>query len=159
MEITFMEKEPYPSYDRFECRNCLMYPTFMIKDGEEFFVFNRREPDKVYLIREGENQKRHLIMTGGRYFKFHGEYDDPLVMLEDVIRSRHRFTDFNEMFWCSIEKNRYEDFHGNRIEVSAAFHYRIYDTDLLAKIKHIVDLIKKEKYEEAEATLNASQAK
>ena len=40
-------------------------------------------------------------------------------------------------------------FHGNRNEVSAAFHYRIYDKELSHIIKQIVECINKEKWTEA----------
>ena len=57
--IKIIEKEPYKNFDNWNNRECLMYPTMMIKDGKEHFIFNRREPDAEY--QEKENQKRNAI--------------------------------------------------------------------------------------------------
>ena len=35
--IKIIEKEPYKNFDNWNNRECLMYPTMMIKDGKEHF--------------------------------------------------------------------------------------------------------------------------
>ena len=35
--IKIIEKEPYKNYDNWNMRECLMYPTMMIKDGKRAF--------------------------------------------------------------------------------------------------------------------------
>lgn len=54
--IKFIEKERYYD-DSSYTGSCYYYPTYMIKDGEEFFVFNRREPDDEWKIKEDKARK------------------------------------------------------------------------------------------------------
>ena len=42
--IEFIEKERYYNDSAFTGQ-CWMYPTFMVKGGIEYFMWNRREPD------------------------------------------------------------------------------------------------------------------
>lgn len=148
--IVFIEKEPFYDNSPFSGQ-CHMYPTYMVKDGEEYFVFNRRDPDNSWALDENEQRKKHLLSTGGAYFKFNGYYNDPLEMLARVIERKHHFTQPESMYYCEDMERGYADFHGNRREVSAAFHYRIYDVALHEKIRRVVNLINKEAWEDAEA--------
>lgn len=86
--IKIIEKEPYKNYDEFNNRECLMYPTMMIKDGKEYFIFNRREPNAEY--QEKENQKRIEILerTDGKYTMFYGKFENPFEMLKEIIREK-----------------------------------------------------------------------
>lgn len=65
-------------------------------------------------------------------------YDDPMDMIAEMKARKHTFTEPDDLF---IDRRGHKcygegfvDFHGNRREVSAAFHYRIYDEALLEKI-------------------------
>ena len=49
--IEFIEKEPYYDYSTFTGQ-CYMYPTFMVKDGKEYFMFNRLDPDDGWKLRK-----------------------------------------------------------------------------------------------------------
>lgn len=123
-----------------------MYPTVMKKDGREFFMFNRRDPDETYRLNEQEAFKKMLIANDGKYFKFNGFYDDPFEMLREVAERKHTFTE-------KIEKvldysGNTLNFHGNRREVSAAFFYRIYDGEMQAKIEEAVKHIFAKEYGE-----------
>ena len=139
--IEIIEKESYFDDSPFTGQ-FFMYPTYMVKDGKEYFMFNRREPDDPWKLRENEERKAFLISNGGRYFKFHGFYDDPIEMLKEICERRHTFTEPEEENYIgSLEEHGFIDFHGNRREVSAAFHYRIYDTEMAKEIKEIVHLI------------------
>lgn len=55
--IEFIEKERYYDDSPF-IGQCYMYPTYMIKDGKEYFVFNRREPDDKWKIEENDARKK-----------------------------------------------------------------------------------------------------
>lgn len=126
---------------------CFLYPTYMVKDGKEYFMFNRREPDDPWKLRENEERKVFLISNGGRYFKIHGFYDDPFEMLKEISDRKHTFTEPEEENYIgSLEKNGFIDFHGNRVEVSAAFHYRIYDKKMAKEIREIVCLIHRKEW-------------
>lgn len=136
--IKFIEK------DGWLCRSlyagdCMMYPIFMLKDGKEYFVVNRREPSESWKDKEREAQIAELLANDGTYFHFHGLYADPFEMLKEMAERGHTFRDPDELFDDCRDNPGYGsgfvDFHGNRNEVSAAFHYRIYDAALLEKIK------------------------
>ncbi len=66
-------------------------------------------------------------------------------MLKEMAERGHTFCDPDELFDdCRNNPGygaRFVDFHGNRNEVSAAFHYRIYDDELLERIKEAADPI------------------
>ena len=153
--IQIIEKEPY-FYQSPYSGNCYMYPTYMVKDGKEFFMFNRREPDDSWELRKNDERKNHLLSTGGAYFKFNGFYDDPIEMLAKIVERKHHFTDPKSVWWSDFERNGFVDFHGNRCEVSAAFHYRIYDRGLAAKIEKAVGHINREEWCAAKEMLDMS---
>lgn len=144
--IEIVEKERYFDDSAFTGQ-CFMYPTYMVKDGKEYFMFNRREPDDPWKLRENDERKAFLISNGGKYFKFHGFYDDPFEMLKEICERRHTFTDpEKENYFGSLEEHGFIDFHGNRREVSAAFHYRIYDPEMAREIQEIVRLIHRKEW-------------
>ena len=120
--------------------DCMMYPVFMIKDGKEYFVVNRREPEESWKEKEREAQIAEMLANDGAYIRFCGFYADPLEMLAEMEMRDHIFSDPDDLFLdCRNNLKGYGegfvDFHGNRNEVSAAFHYRIYDVALLEEVK------------------------
>lgn len=142
--IGFIEKEPWYD-DSLFIGGCYMYPNFMVKDGKELFMFNRRFPQARYEDAEDEARKKQLISTDGKYFKFHSYKDDPLELLKIAADRRHTFCDPESLWWSDYDKNGYMDFHGNFREVSAAFYYRIYDAELIERIRAATQhLIQKE---------------
>lgn len=143
--IEIIEKERYYD-DSLFTGQCYMYPTYMVKGGKEYFMFNRREPDDSWNIKKNEMRKKQLIETEGAYFKFNGLYSDPLEMIEEIAERKHHFTDPDSMYYCGIEECGFLDFHGNRNEVSAAFHYRIYDKGLAEQIQKAVEMLNAENW-------------
>lgn len=119
-----------------------MYPVFMLKDGREYFVQNRREPDDNWKKEDLERRKAELLANDGAYVRFHGFYSDPLEMLAEIEKRGHTFTEPDSLFVdCRSSKaygEGFVDFHGNLNEVSAAFHYRIYDMYFLNAVKEAV---------------------
>ncbi len=144
--IQIIEKEPYYDDSPFTGK-CWRHPTYMAKDGKEHFMFNRTEPQPPYKAAEDEARKNFLISTNGRYMKFNGYKDDPLEMLKIAAERKHHFTDPENIWWCDFEERGYTDFHGNFREVSAAFHYRIYDAELISAIKEAAENLKAERWE------------
>lgn len=57
--IKFIEKERYYD-DSPYTGSCYYYPTYMVKDEKEFFVFNRRDPDDEWKIKEDEKKKKSV---------------------------------------------------------------------------------------------------
>lgn len=136
--VEFFEKEPYYD-DSLFTGQCWMYPVFMLKDGKEYFVQNRREPDDSWKKEALERRKAELIANGGAYVSFYGFCPGPLEMLTEMEERGHTFTEPDGLFVdCRSSESYGEgfvDFHGNRNEVSAAFYYRIYDMDFLKAVK------------------------
>ena len=152
--IKIIEKEPYKSYDNWNNRECLMYPTMMIKDGKEHFIFNRREPGAEY--QEQENQKRieKLIQTDGKYTVFYGAFENPFEMLKEIINKKDLIiTNSQDIFDKRMTNEESIDFHGNRENYSSAFMYRIYDKKLENDLREIVEYINKKEWDIAEGVL------
>lgn len=146
--IEFIEKEmwtdthPYIGDD--------LIPVFMVKDGVEYFVMNRRAfitGGGLYGAQGDEDLKiaKYMLMqNGGRYFTFIGDAD-PADMLQQMQKRGHTFRDPDTLFDKCDEKcygGGFTDFRGNRNEVSAAFHYRIYDNEFAeALIKQALNFV------------------
>ena len=139
--IIFLEKEEltFESEDGYR----LYRPVYMLKDGVEYFVVNRLVADRdvswgKYDVKrsndEIERYKKFLEKNDGKYFKFNGSFDDLFEMLNDMKEHKHTFTS-NELLYYNSANDRIVDFHGNRREASAAFHYRIYDTQMVERLK------------------------
>lgn len=156
--IEIIEKEPYYDDSMF-IGQCLRYPTYMLKDGKEFFMFNRREPDDKWQLEENEARKQQLIDNDGAFFKFNGYYENPFDMLKEVATRRHNFVDPNNLYRSAIETNGFLDFHGNRQEVSAAFFYRIYDAAMAERVQTAVELINQKQWDKALAVINGNNGK
>ena len=141
--ITFIEKAPYES-------NTLWfkgkyYPNYMLKDGAEYFLWNRAEPSDRFDNEEYEERKKHLIENGGTYFKFydHSKHNHPLDILKWVIDKGYTFEKCTKAQYLSDGKCF--DFSGNLRQVSSAFFYRIYDKALADEIIALLKTAKKEK--------------
>jgi len=139
--ITFIEKAPWE--DKSPFTGDTYYPTYMVKNGVEYFVMNRAESESGHGVYPSpnaklESAKAELIANGGSFFKLHGFYDDPAEMLKEMQERGHTFTEPEDIFMVCDSSGYgggFTDFLGNRNEVSAAFHYRIYDSALLDALK------------------------
>lgn len=155
--LKFIEKEPYKSYDNWNMNYCLMYPNFMIKDGKEFFIVNRREPNPRY--RKDEEIQgfiEQLKGNNGSYITFYGSDKNPIDMLKSIVERQFSFVEPTDLFKKS-ESNDFVDFHGNFNEFAAAFRYRIYDFEILKSIEKIVSLINNKDWEKANNEIYALQ--
>lgn len=132
--------------------NCWRFPMYMVKGDERYFVINRCEPEPTAISKN--DRKRilaHLVKTKGAYTRFHAPYESPFALLSFVCYRKHTFV--KSSLGLFRENNDSVDFSGNLNEVSSAFQYRIYDKDILDRIRVIVDLIQKKKYDEAKRLL------
>ena len=140
--IKFIEKEPYKNYDNWNERECLMYPNVMIKEGKEYFVFNRREPDQEYKKMKNQKILNKLKETDGKYTIFYGDFENPFEMLKDIIVNKHLIISNKDIiFDKTMTDEESIDFHGNRDVYASAFMYRIFDKDLEKDLRAIVTLI------------------
>ena len=148
--ITFTEGEPFVSSGSFAPTRQTLVPVHMVKDGAEYFVANISVTGgnytEDYNRRQMEGYKTQLLQTGGRYFKFNGQYDNPEDMIAEMLERGHTFVQSDDLFLAPPPGSYgagFTDFHGNRNEVSAAFHYRVFDRAyadrLRAAVKPITD--------------------
>ena len=144
--IEFIEKEPWRD-DNTLTGCCNMYPNFMVKNGNEFFMFNRREPDYSWKDYEIQAHKQQLLDNDGAYFTFCG-YENPFEMIREIAERKHHFANPKDLYRCGIDKKGSLDFHGNRKEVSAAFFYRIYDVDIAKKVETAVTMLVAEQWDD-----------
>lgn len=152
--IKIIEKEPYKNYDSWNERECLMYPVFMIKDGKEYFVLNRREPISDYDNEENKKRIEKLKQTGGKYTIFYGAFENPFEMLKEIINKKDLIiTNSQDIFDRRMTNEEAIDFHGNRENYSSAFMYRIYDKKLEKDLREIVEYINKKEWDIAEGVL------
>ena len=157
--IKFIEKEPYEATDRFNGERCLMYPNYMVKDGKEYFIMNRRVSQSSQEDYELNRRIEELKSNNGVYTRFYGFYYKPTELLSKIIERNHSFqypTDKVEKLFDSSLVPNYDicDFHGDLNEVSAAFKYRIYDTEYVEKLKTVVKYILNKEWEKATVSLD-----
>lgn len=143
--IEFIEGEPFVSSGAFTPTRQTLVPVRMIKDGIEYFVSNLPIAGGNYSPehhrKDLDGYKEQLLRTGGQYFKFHGLYDDPEDMIAEMQERGHSFVDPGGLFLESLPQGYgagFTDFRGNRNEVSAAFHYRVFDRAYAEKLRELV---------------------
>lgn len=148
-EIKIIEKEPW-----FDTRPFIgprwIYPTYMVKNGVEYFMFNRTSSESSTDKDQRESRTKQLLDNGGMFFRFYGYKDNPLAYLWEVVKGKCTFTPYYDI--PGIDKDNeqgYVDFGGNLNEVSAAFDYRIYDNELATLVETVFNLICEKKYDEA----------
>ena len=142
--ITFIEKEPFNS-SVIPGRTHRLISVFMVKDGVECFVKNRRADitDDGSLWAEQQNAdiklaKSMLLSNSGIFYKLHGAYENPFEMVRWIKANNFTFGNPKELFYMCDEKGYgagFTDFSGNLNEYSAAFKYRIYDEEMVRQLK------------------------
>jgi len=138
MIIAFIEKDPYKV--QISHHRMVLLPTYMIKDGKEYFV-------KSVTISGGnyspEDDKQKLEAIKQQLISTNGAYDNPLDMLKEIEVRGHTFSEphLDRLFTnCDMEfyGAGFVDFAGDRREVSAAFSYSVYDRSLVEELKRKV---------------------
>jgi len=146
MSVTFVNGESF--IERYGITGNGEYtPVFMEKDGKRLFIRNIVRPLRAadYLwckyeyersIEETEKAKEHLIQTDGKWYCSHGINKNPFEFIKWVQEHKYTF----QVWGGSLFKEHkdFTDFHGNLVEYSAAFSYRIYDEAVLSELKSIV---------------------
>ena len=159
--IDFQEREPFISNGTFSPTRQNLVPIYMIKDGVEYFVANLPIESGSYSPahhrREMDGYKSQLLQTNGKYFKFNGFYRDPEKMIVEMIERGQTFVDPDKLFTESPEGHYgagFVSFWGNRNEVSAAFHYRIFDREYAAKLMEQIRPLLEKKGRKKHAKIN-----
>lgn len=138
--IEFIEKEPYNINTLWAKEQ--YYPCYMVKDGAEFFLWNRSKSSDRFEKEDIERRKQQLVDNGGAYFKFydHSSHDSPIDLLDWLSAKKLTLrTDFTAQ---TFAEGKYFDFHGNLNECSCAFFYRIYDKNIVKEVwKKMIYLI------------------
>lgn len=139
-QISFIEKEPHKSETIYF--NGIYYPTFMVKNSEHYFLYNRSVPAS-YGDEELQNaRKQQLIDNGGAYFKFHdhSKHNSPIELLKWI---KEKGFHLDKRYTAKIlSDGKTFDFHGNLREISCAFFYRIFDKDMAKEIQEIISTIR-----------------
>ena len=145
MSIYFVEKPSrYEDGKKF-------YLVYMVKDKKEYFVFTEKSPAERWEQEEYKRRKQQLIANNGAFVRFGGYFDDPLEMLAAMARGKHHFNDPDNLYRGGFEKYGFLDFHGNRVEITASFNFRIYNRELASKIWEAAEYIRREEWDKAQS--------
>lgn len=152
--ITFIEKSTYESSYGWGSTGDFT-PVFMLKDGKEYFVHNlvRQTSGESGLWRQYQNERNveidknlreQLSTNEGKFLTFYSRNENPIDFLYWIKENDFTLEIMGELMTpaSSDGAEQFTDFHGNVVEYSAAFHYRIYDSDLLNQIKDIANVCK-----------------
>ena len=128
-----------------------MTPVYMIKDGERHFMWNKRSPgDRIEEMNDKERTVQ-LVANDGMFITFHS----PMPPLDLLMMFARRKLALEKSCIAGKENIRYESefkcwtLAGNTKEVSAAFHFRIYDKRLAEIAEKAIRAIKSKSYDEA----------
>lgn len=129
------------------------FPTYMRKNGKDYFMFNRLSTADPT---EDDNMKMQLFENEGAYFCFYGACPDPIEMLTDMANAHCGFKkDGATIRFRMIENTELWDFSGSKgLFVGTAFLYRVYDADLAEKIKAVTEHINRKEWHKALAVIN-----
>lgn len=127
-------------------------PIYAMLNGKKCFVRNSvkginhstygwNEYEKNKNERELKKVKESLIEHDGKYITFHSLYDNPFELLEWIKEKGYTLEVYPEFFRKSSNED-FTDFHGNSCEYSCAFHYRIYDEEMIKQLEEIVSGMK-----------------
>lgn len=141
--INFIEKTPYSMNTIFFVGK--HFPTYMIKNGEEYFLFGRPEPQSKHEEDEMNARKKQLILNNGAYFTFfdHSGFHDPINFLKWVIQKKYTFE--KGTIASTRSDGKTFDFKGNLRECSCAFFYRIFEKTIIDEINQLLENAKKQK--------------
>lgn len=114
-------------------------PYHFIKDGKKYFIGNLITNSTVWAC-DNDSQRakvsrwlKCLRSSDYKYITFNGLFINPIDLLQWVKESGRTLRD--PQF---VKGDSFTDFIGNVVERSSSFHYRIYDEELLNKIKSCV---------------------
>ena len=136
-KIQFIEKEPV--FNRTYIWAAPKYfPCYMLKDGVEYFLWNRAEPPARFDQEDCENRKQQLLENGGAFFQFydHSRHNSPIDFLNWVKENNYSLVKDSTAQILSDGKTF--NFHGNLNEVSCAFFYRIFDKQMSDKVSALI---------------------
>lgn len=140
--IQFIEKEPFSNLNVLWAAP-KYFPCFMLKDGIEYFLWNRAEPSDRFDREDYESRKKQLLENGGAFFKFydHSGHNSPTNFLNWIKENKYSLVkDFTAQV---LSDNKTFDFHGNLNEVSCAFFYRIFDKQMIEKVSALIQSLPK----------------
>lgn len=144
---TLVKKESYPApYGNYSSATFTPY-YFIGPDGIEHFICNlvtrTNDPYRsdASQRRQIAHHLRSLRKNGYRCLRFHGRREDPFAFLEWLKQHDYTLEIQGELF--DFSDRNWVDFHGNVVEYSAAFMYRIYDREYLAELLQALHTVKR----------------
>jgi hypothetical protein len=138
----------------------LFTPVYVIANGRTYFLHNFiqqidgeslawRKMKNEQNAKEDARHREQLISNDGKWVTFYGHDQNPIDFLKWVSDQNYTIEIWRNLFYTEEEpedRTPYTDFHGNLVEYSAAFHYRIFDPELLEQIKAECKNIRQRKY-------------
>jgi hypothetical protein len=133
VKVLVQNREPH--YDQFECKYTTLTDVYAFQDGKKIFIeaFNLKswqlEEMKKLIITLHKAKK---IST----HKFYGHTKTPLQFVHWMKENNYTFdTVYSDKLRCQksmaeliyYPKANFWDFHGNLKQISAAFHFRIFE--------------------------------
>jgi len=133
--------------------------TFAIHNGQKYHIRGRAvgaglsEFDIKRGIEEIEELKTHFIKSGGRWICYYcpsgmlgsnPNWADPFEFLQFVRDNNYSFNSFFGICKRKSKENDCWEFHGNLVEISHAFSFRIFDKTTINQIKKETAKIPKE---------------
>jgi hypothetical protein len=142
--------EAHPAYSAFS--KAIYTPVYMDRLGKTHFLWNVSSDEDPHEAREREKREIELRENGGAWFRFYGgavkcgtpdiEWLGPVQWAVWVagngLHYRSSFLHENGLPLAKAENQTFFEFSGNLEEVSASFHYRIYDPQIAEKITDIL---------------------
>ncbi len=123
-------------------------PYYMKIKNKEYFIINLIE--RTLFAPKQDKQQRteaaerllNLRKNGYKFLKFYCPVaDNPLDFLNFIKENYYTIQRHGEIF-LDCEDLGFTEFHGNLIELSCAFNFRIYDNKLIQQLKSAIKNVK-----------------
>lgn len=128
-------------------------PVYMERLGAVHFLWSIPSHEESYRTKERKHREEQLKANGGTWFKFYGgsincgtpncKRLDPVQWARWVSdRGYHYQPTCLDKNGCNLHKPdgaTFFDFSGNLKEISSAFHYRIYDLEIVRQLNAIIN--------------------
>lgn len=110
---------------------------FMNLNDEQHFVANRNVtvPKSPWpsddTAKDLQSYTNQLLNNDGKYFRLHGRCLNPFDFLKWMKDNKYQFERDCRRLKVNESSSGFVDVKGNLLQVSSAFHYRFYDSELL----------------------------
>lgn len=156
MELEFYEKEARVVLDHPYYGTCLMHPVVMKREGIEYTILERREPQPPQADDLVKRIIARLKENDGAYAMYFGDEEDVLSLISSAIHQKTWFKASKQILQVD-KKQGILKFTGSLHGSSIVFLYYIFDFDLAKAVIQSVKAIQDGEFEQAQKILNAYQ--